>query len=125
MSSVLFTGTVAGTYHGLSGFPDDPSRPQQVVVTVQMRQGRPGAPLVLAALWCGTGAMGEKRASEARAALVRGSDMSMIGEAVTYYGRANTLNLRGLECVRSDTPGGRPLHFDNLRPETPEPTTTL
>lgn len=119
MSCVL-NGHVAGTYHGLLGFPDDPANPQQVVVTVQVRQQRPGAPLVKAVLWCGAGEAGERRAAEVRLAMARGTLVSLVGEAITYCARSNTLNVRGLEYVNTSPIGGFPMHFVNLRPYAPE-----
>ena len=140
MSCVL-NGTVAATYHGFSYWPwhdlvfrestpllDDREahKPAQVVVTVQVRQERPGAPLVKAVLGCGAGEYGERRAAEVRRALARGTVVSLEGEAITYCARSNTLNVRGLEFVNTspDPEDGSPLHFENRRPTTPEPTTT-
>jgi hypothetical protein len=124
VSSVYLTGTVAGTYHGLVGFPDDPANPQQVVVTVQIQQGSRYAPLVKAVLWCGAGEAGERRAAEVRRAMVRGTLVCLVGKVITYCARSNTLNVRGLEFVNTSPDDGSPLHFENRRPETPEPTTT-
>jgi hypothetical protein len=123
MSCVL-NGHVAGTYHGLLGFPDDPANPQQVVVTVQVRQDRPGAPLVKAVLWCGAGEAGERRAAEVRRGLVRGTLVSLVGKAITYCARSNNLTVRGLAFVSTCPDSGVCLHLENRRPETPEPTTT-
>jgi hypothetical protein len=116
-------GHVAGTYHGLSTGPEA-GQPAQVVVTVQMRQVRPGAPFVTGVLWCGHGEAGERLAAEVRRELVRDAPISLTGQAVTYCARANTLNVRGLEAVNVSTPAGDVVRFESLRPTTPEPTTS-
>jgi hypothetical protein len=116
-------GHVAGTYHGLSTGPEA-GQPAQVVVTVQMRQVRPGAPFVTGVLWCGHGEAGESRAAEVRRELVRDARVSLAGQAVTYCARSNNLNVRGLEAVNVVAPNGCVLRFESLRPTTPEPTTT-
>jgi hypothetical protein len=125
MSSVYLTGTVAGTYHGLSGFPDDPANPQQVVVTVQMRQSSAFAPFVRAVLWCGEGEAGERRAAEVRRVFARNTVIGLIGQALTYCARSNNLTVRGLQLIQTTTPSGEVVSFNSLRTETTEPTTTL
>lgn len=121
--SCYLTGHVAGTYHGLSSGPEA-DQPAQVVVTVQMRQVRPGAPFVTGVLWCGPGEAGERRAADVRRELVRGAMVRLLGQAVTYCARSNTLNVRGLQRLNVVTPIGSVVSFDSLRPTTPEPTTT-
>lgn len=116
-------GHVAGTYHGLSTGPEA-DQPAQVVVTVQMRQKRPGAPFVTGVLWCGHGEAGERRAAEVRRELVHGVPVGLAGDAVTYCARSNNLNVRGLKSVNVVTPKGNVVSFKSLRPTTPEPTTT-
>jgi hypothetical protein len=123
MSSVYLTGTVAGTYHGLSTVPEA-DQPAHVVVTVQMRQVRPGAPFITGVLWCGHGEAGERRAAEVRRELVRDAQVSLAGEAITYCARANSLNVRGLEAVNVVTPMRDVVRFESLRPTTPESTTS-
>ena len=95
-------------------------KPAQVVLTVHIEQSRRSAPLVRAVLGCGAGEAGERRASEVRRALVRGTLVSLVGEAITYCARSNTLNVRGLAFVNTSPDGGDPLHFENRRPDTPE-----
>jgi hypothetical protein len=98
-------------------------QPAHVVVTVQMRQVRPGAPFITGVLWCGHGEAGERRAAEVRRELVRDTRVSLAGEAITYCARANSLNVRGLEAVNVVTPMRDVVRFESLRPTTPEPTT--
>lgn len=123
MSSVFLTGTVAGTYHGLSGFPDNPEKPQHVVVTVQMRQSSAFAPFVRAVLWCGEGEPGERRAAEVRRVFARNTVIGLVGQAITYCARSNNLTVRGLQVIHTTTPSGEVVSFNSLRTETPEPTT--
>jgi hypothetical protein len=135
MSCVL-NGTVAATYHGFSYWPwhdlvfrestpllDDREahKPAQVVVTVQVRQERPGAPLVKAVLGCGAGEYGERRAAEVRRALARGTVVSLEGEAITYCARSNTLNLRGLSLVKPQIDAGDSLFFFHRPPARTTP----
>ncbi len=117
------TGHVVGTYHGLSTGPEA-DQPAQVVVTVQMRQERPGAPFVTGVLWCGHGEAGERRAAEVRRELVRNVWVRLSGQAVTYCARSNNLNVRGLDRVHVVGHSGDVVTFRSLRPTTPEPTTT-
>jgi hypothetical protein len=124
MSCVYLTGTVAGTYHGLSTVLAA-DQPAHVVVTVQMRQVRPGAPFVTGGLWCGHGEAGERRAAEVRRELVRDALVSLAGQAITYCARSNNLTVRGLQAIHTTTPSGELVSFNSLRTETPEPTTTL
>jgi len=121
--SCYLTGHVAGTYHGLSSGPEA-DQPAQVVVTVQMRQVRPGAPFVTGVLWCGPGEAGERRAADVRRELVRGVPVGLAGDAVTYCARSNNLNVRGLNSVNVVTPKSNVVSFKSLRPTTPEPTTS-
>ena len=121
--SCFLSGHVVGTYHGLSTGPEA-GQPAQVVVTVQMRQERPGAPFVTGVLWCGHGEAGERRAADVRRALVRDAHASLQGEAITYCAQANTLNVRGLKAVSVVTLAGDVVRFESLRPTTPESTTS-
>jgi hypothetical protein len=122
--SCYLTGHVTGTYHGLTtAFGAD--EPAQVVVTVQLRQLRLGAPYVTGVLYCGAGEEGEKRAAQARRYLARGAMASLAGQSVTYCARTNTLNVRDLAAVNviTDMSSCTTLRFESLRPQTPEPTT--
>ena len=136
--SCVVNGTVSATYHGFSHWPwndvamrestprlgdREADAPAQVVVTVQVKQARQQAPLVRAVLGCGVGEAGERRAAEVRRVLVRGTLVSLVGDAITYCARSNNLTVRGLAFLDTATDGGNPLHFENRRPETPEPTT--
>jgi hypothetical protein len=136
--SCVINGTVSATYHGFSHWPwhdvalrestpwlgdREADAPAQVVVTVQVKQARQQAPLVRAVLGCGVGEAGERRADVVRLAMARGTLVSLVGEAITYCARSNTLNVRGLAFVNTSPISGFPMHFVNLRPTTPEPTT--
>ena len=138
--SCVVNGTVSATYHGFSHWPwndvamrestprlgdREADAPAQVVVTVQVKQARQQAPLVRAVLGCGVGEAGERRAAEVRRALVRGTLVSLVGDAITYCARSNNLTVRGLQVIHTTTPSGEVVSFNSLRPETPEPTTTL
>lgn len=117
-------GLVAGTYHGLAKHPDNTGPLDQVVVTVQLKQSRPSAPLVSGVLWCGAGEDGERRAADVRRVLARNLTASLVGLAVTYCAKSNSINVRSLVAVNVVTQGGAVVIFESLRPETTETTTT-